>query len=128
MSDDRMTEAAALVDGIYALQETIRDHESSIAVLKQDAERKMERLRLLVEGTGVSEVAGSLARATFGIKSMPRAYDWQALYEFIKLTDAWDLLHKRIGATAWEARLAAGVSVPGIEQIIVPEVKIKGRR
>jgi hypothetical protein len=128
MSDDRMTEAAGLVDNIYALNETIKDHESSIRVLKEDVARKMDRLRLLVEGTGVSEVAGSMARAKFGIKSVPKVFDWQSLYGFIQQTGAWDLLHKRIGATAWEARVNAGINVPGVEQVVVPSVEVKGKR
>lgn len=128
MSDDRMTEAAELVDSIYSVNETIKDHESSIAVLKADVERKMDRLRLLVEGTGLTEVAGARARATFGLKSVPHVVDWQSLYAYIKESGAWEMLHKRIGVTAWQERINMGLHVPGVEQVVMPDVKVKGKR
>jgi hypothetical protein len=127
MSDERMREAAELVDRIHSFKETIRDHESSIAVLKGEVERNMDRLRLLVEGTGLTEVAGSLARATFGLKSVPHVSDWQALYGYIVANGAWELLHKRVGVRAWEERINMGLSVDGIEQVVVPNVTIKGK-
>lgn len=128
MSDDRMREAADLVDQIYALGETIKDHEANIAALKQDAQRKEDRLRLLVEGTGLTEIAGALARATFTTESVPRVYDWQSLYEHIKESGSFDLLHKRIGVKAWQERVLAGMYVPGVEQVVIPKVGIKGKR
>jgi hypothetical protein len=128
MSNDRMEEAARLVDNVYALNEAIKDHEASIAALKEDSNRKMDRLRLLVEGTGVTEVAGSLARASFGIKSVPRVTDWQELYAYIEASGAWEMLHKRIGVKAWEERINMGLTVPGVECVVVPTVTVKGKR
>lgn len=128
MSDERMREAAELVDAIFALGETIKDHEANIALLRKDSERKEERLRLLVEGTGLTEVAGSLARATFTTESVPRVFDWQSLYEFIQQTASFDLLHKRIGVKAWQERVNAGMYVPGVEQVVIPKTNIKAKR
>jgi hypothetical protein len=128
MSNDRMEEAARLVDNVYALDEAIKDHAASIAALKEESNRKMDRLRLLVEGTGVTEVAGSLARASFGVKSVPRVVDWQELYAYIEASGAWEMLHKRIGVKAWEERINMGLTVPGVECVVVPTVTVKGKR
>ena len=128
MSDTRMAEAAELVDTIYGLNETIKEHESVIAILKQDVERRTDRLRLLVEGTGLTEVAGSLARAKFGLKSVPKVIDWQQVYAYVLETHAFDLLHKRLGVKAWEERINAGAYVPGVECIVIPDVNIRGKR
>jgi hypothetical protein len=69
-----------------------------------------------------------VGRATFGLESVPRVTDWPALYQHIIDTQSFDLLHKRIGVKAWQARADAGLYVPGIEQVVLPKVDVKARR
>ena len=122
-----LREAAELVDRIYSTRETVDDHKRVIDVLEESIKRDTERLSLLMEQSGSTEVAGAYARAKWGTKSVPQVRDWPSLYDFIRSSGSFELLHKRIGVKAWQERVDAGLTVPGVEQVILPEMKITGR-
>jgi len=44
----------------------------------------------------------------------PVATDWPALYAYIKTNDAWEMLHKRITATAVKEHWEQGEDIPGV--------------
>jgi hypothetical protein len=50
------------------------------------------------------------------------------LYAYIEASGAWEMLHKRIGVKAWEERINMGLTVPGVECVVVPTVTVKGKR
>jgi hypothetical protein len=122
-----LREAAELVDRIYSTRETVDDHRRVIEALEESIKRDTERLSLLMEQSGSTEVAGANARAKWGTKSVPQVRDWPSLYDYIRSSGAFELLHKRIGVKAWQERVDAGLTVPGVEQVIIPEMKITGR-
>ena len=125
---DPLKEAADVVDRVFNIDREISDKEADISVLKEDRARQIDRLRTLVEGTGVTEVAGQLARAKMGLKSVPRVSDWQEVYAYIQVTGSFDLLHKRIGTKAVEERWNIGQNIPGIEQVVIPDIQVRGKR
>ncbi len=62
----------------------------------------------------VDEGSYSVRRAT-----VPQVTDWGKLDAYILKTKSLDLLHRRLTATAWAARLEQGVEVPGVEAATV---------
>lgn len=128
MSDDRMKQAAELVDAIFSFREKVKELEASVALVKEEIARREDMLRVLVEGSGVTEVAGALARAAFGVKLVPACRDWGVLQAHIAATGQFDLLHRRLTQRACEERWAVGINIPGVEQIAVPELKITAKR
>lgn len=125
---DPLREAADIVDRIYALDQTVRDKEAEISILKESRAHQVERLQVLVDGTGATEIAGQLARARLGLKSVPRVSDWQEVYGYIQATGSFDLLHKRLGTKAVEERWNLGQNIPGVEQVVIPDIQIRGKR
>lgn len=47
-------------------------------------------------------------------KSVPRCTDWPNFYAYVKQTNSFDMLHKRLTETAVMARIEAGEYVPGL--------------
>lgn len=100
------------------------------ALLKQKQEARNKRLALEEEAKKLKVVedsvddqleAAKVESGTFGpyiltakSKKAPRCTDWTGLYEHIKSTGEFDLLHKRLTETAVMARLNDGVYLPGI--------------
>lgn len=128
MSNNPLQEAAALADRILGVMDTVDDHKKIIEALEESNRRDRERLSLLMEQAGVTELAGANARVKLGTKSVPQVRDWDELRAFIAANNAWELLHKRLGAKAWQERVDAGLIVPGVEQTIIPDMKITGRK
>lgn len=54
----------------------------------------------------------------------PVATDWPALYAFIKANDAWELLHKRVTATAIKERWDDGEEIPGVGRADVYKLSV----
>lgn len=54
----------------------------------------------------------------------PVVKDWNIYYAYISKNKAWDLLQKRVGEAALQARLDDGKKVPGIEMFHYAKVSL----
>jgi hypothetical protein len=61
-----------------------------------------------------SGVAGRVARAQLGKKTVPTVEDWDKFYAFVKKNGAFELLQRRLNEGAASERAEAGRPVPGI--------------
>jgi len=58
----------------------------------------------------------------------PKASDWLAIYERIKETGEFDLLHRRLATLAVKERWDAGVELPGIIKVEVYKLTVSGAK
>lgn len=83
-----------------------------VAQLEKEEKRLGEILLASVPQMGEITAPGITLRKI--IKSKPTASDWNALYEYIRKNDAFDLLHKRLTETAVKLRWDDSVIIPGV--------------
>lgn len=92
-------------------------------------EREKELYEHMIEtlSKGDSGAAGKFYRVQRRPDSeclVPKVEDWAAVFAFVKSSDRFDLLQKRISDTAVTAMWDAGEIVPGVGKIIVPKLSV----
>ena len=91
-----------------------------IAADKIASSLKHEELRIegvvvaAMEEQDISAVGGRTAMVHRSIKRQPYAMDWDLIRGYIKNTDSFELLHKRLSVGAILERMDDGIHIPGI--------------
>jgi hypothetical protein len=85
-------------------------------------------LMAIMFDNNMTVVGSDRAVATLDTTSQPKVTDWGALYEHITQTGSFDLLYRRVSATAVEERSKVGATIPGVEVVPVTSVKVKPKR
>lgn len=115
---------AACADKLYETREKrlelgrkVKELEDIEAKLKQHLIEKLPEQ----ESSGIS---GKSCRVSLVNKEVPYAKDWQEIYKHIKKTGHFDLLGRRLNASAVQERWDNGNDVPGVETYTTTTVSI----
>jgi hypothetical protein len=87
---------------------------------KVDAMKEAEGLleEHILTGLNVARLEGSkgkLATAAISRRTIARCKDWPAFFAWVKDTNSFDMIQKRINDSAFRERQEAGVQVVGVE-------------
>jgi hypothetical protein len=77
---------------------------------------------------GLKALGASNGVVKMSILIEPVAQDWIPVWEYIKETGAFDLLHKRLTNTAVKERWEAGVEIPGVGRVEVYKLSVSGAK
>ena len=88
-----------------------------------EAQAKVVVLTMLKE-TGLAKASGMLATAGITTDDIPFIKDWDAVHEYIKVNDRFDLLQRRIGVVAWRDLYKDGILVPGTEAAVDTDLSL----
>lgn len=87
---------------------------------------KAKQVLLAELGTNnLTGAGGSYCLVEVVTKIVPTASNWDEIYGYIVEHNAWDLLQKRVGMAAARARWDDGITIPGISQTEIPNLKRK---
>ncbi len=92
--------------------------------LKEEENRLNNQIIETMSAAGLSAAGGSLAIVKLKKTMEPTVEDWGLFYEYIRTTNAFDLLHKRMGAGAVKLRWDDNVKVPGVTTYEVSKLTI----
>lgn len=114
----------ACADRLYTLKS--EKSKAQAAVDKLDAEEKFIKNHIIntlpkSEATGV---AGKLARVTVITAEVPQVKDWTAFYAYVKKTNSFDMLQRRLSEAAVRERWDSKKAVPGVEAFAVTKVSL----
>lgn len=115
-------ELTAMVDRLFTMRAERLALQKQLDGMEEDEKSlKMEVAKALkdVQATGH---AGQVGKAYLKIKSVAHVPDWKVLYEHIKATGEFELLHKRVTDTACRERWDSGLTVPGVERVDLEEL------
>jgi hypothetical protein len=100
-----------------AIQKVVEELEKRESQLKEKIIAELP----VSQATGI---AGAVARATIVPKTIPRAIDWAEIFKYIKKTDAFDLVQRRLSDGAVNERWEHGVEIPGVERFNTKTVSL----
>jgi len=116
MKDITLGEA---IDRLHALQKDReirqREFDAMLAGMKQKESELEQHILLVLQKEKMSGSRGTTAQVSVRPKTVPQVRDWIALFNYIRERNAFELLQKRIGATAWKEHVEAGEVIPGVE-------------
>lgn len=102
----------------------IREANRAIKLLKKEAvilhDKAVETLKKVDLPRGDYP---ELGYAKIVEEDMGNVNDWNKFYKYIVKNDAWDLLQKRVGQTAYRERKEAGVKIPGTDNFVKESLK-----
>lgn len=122
MSD--IEDLPALIDS-YVEQREARLHLERQAEERKKLETKLkEQIEETLKAHNLSTGGGDRWRATIVPDNKPVCENWKALYEYVALTGAFDLLQRRLTETAVKARWEDNVVIPGITKFPITKLSI----
>lgn len=74
--------------------------------------------------SGNTGVAGKKFRAQIKTKDVPRAEDWDKVYNFITENERFDMLQKRLSDKAVTDMWEAGETIPGVGKFTIVDVSV----
>jgi hypothetical protein len=94
--------------------------------------KDLKAVKLTIENNLKAELeVGEAAKfAGIGTVSMkeeiqPVVTDWDALYAYVKETDAFYLFQRKVNGAPFRDALAAGISIPGLEPVTVRKLNVR---
>jgi hypothetical protein len=118
MTDKPQTLGAA-IDTLHERQKLRasieREHDASVAKMKAEENELEQFIVLTLQREGMTGSRGTKAQVSVRPKTVPQVQDWLAFFDYIAKNNAFQLVQKRIGVTAWAEMVAAGETIPGVK-------------
>jgi len=105
------------IDRLYATRAKRLALEKDVNALKLEEDLLGKELIGDLDGLGMEAARGSTAMFSIAKKVVADVEDWNKVYEFIKKDNAFDLLQRRLGTTAWKEYLDSGLLIPGTREL-----------
>ena len=104
------------IDKLYELRAKRLDAEKAIKAMKSDELALRVTIKRLLDAASLEGGRGQIASTSVNYSIEPAAKDWPAICNFIRENDAFDILQRRLSATAVKDRWESGIIIPGIEK------------
>lgn len=113
-----------LADLAYKLQQERLAAERAIEELKAREKIIAETALGLLNKQKAESARGKVGVVTKVSSVEPNVKDWKKFYAYIKRTNSFDLLQRRVGKGAWRDRLDQKKRVPGIESVSITRLRV----
>jgi len=110
----------------YRTQRLIKDKEA--AQMKELEEQIKDAIISKFKEQGITGLGASNGFVKMTSTLEPQGQDWPAIWEYIRDTNQFDLLHKRLTNTAVRERWEAGEQIPGVGVQEVFRLSVSGTK
>lgn len=114
----------ACADRLYELRLKRLEEQKKVKLLEDEEKALKNYIIQSLPKSEASGVAGRLARVTVVTKEVPQIEDWEAFYKYVKKTNSFDLMQRRLADDAIKERWAAGKEIPGVNHFQAVSVSI----
>ena len=95
-------------------KESLRELQSQEKTLKQSINELESRIILNLENQGVDRIGNDVCTVSIKKEIVPTVEDWDSVHQYIIDTNQFELLQKRMSATAYRELQQMGQEVPGV--------------
>lgn len=111
-------------DRLFLLRQKRLDQKKVLDELEREEKALKEHIINNLPKSDASGVSGKLARVTIVKKPIPQVKDWDAFYKYVKRTNGFDLMQRRLSDAAIKERWEEGKKIPGVESFDVISVSM----
>ncbi len=104
-----------LIDEKKSIKDQLTDLNVEISKLKEREDTIDTKIIEKLDSEGLARSANEVASVSIREDFVPDVQDWDALYEHIRDTEDFSLLHRRVSSTAFKERINQGDTVPGLQ-------------
>ena len=102
------------INNLIEVKKQIKDINDQLKGIKEREEEIARDLIRELEKAGLKRMANDSATISVVTENVPDVTDWDQFYRFISEQQAFELLHKRVSATAFR-ELSQTQDVPGVQ-------------
>ena len=125
MSDEKTLNE--LLDTIAELRTDIKELDETRSTLKI---KLMDYEAITInklEEQGIDRIGNDTCTVSIRKEIVPAIEDWDEVYTYIKETGQFELLHKRMAATAYRELQSMGADVPGVKAKELPRSNFRSK-
>lgn len=117
----------ACIDTLFKMEKKRLVIEKTIDGMREQEKKLEDHILATFKKSDLEGARGKFAVAGIKTSTVPTVEDWSKLYSYIKQHDAFDMLQRRVSATAYRERLEAEEVVPGVKPFTVVKLSITKR-
>ena len=106
---------AVCADKLYELRQKRLAQQKIVDEIEAEEKALKDHIINTLPKSETSGIAGKVARITIVNKDIPQVKDWEAFYKYVKKTNQFELMQKRLADSAINERLEQGIKIPGVE-------------
>lgn len=97
------------------VKDAIADLNAQLKEINRTKEELDYQLLTKLDEQGLSRTANGNASVSINQDTVPEVVDWDAFYAYVKATDDFSLLQRRVSSTAYKELRKLGEEVPGLQ-------------
>ena len=105
--NDLLAETAKVRNQIKVVQ-------SEEKLLKSQQRELESQISIRMQEQGLDKISNDICTISLKNEIVPDVEDWDALQQHVAETGEFELLHRRVSATAYREKVALGADVPGV--------------
>ena len=114
-----------LIDKLYELREKKRLLEAEIRSINLHQAEIETELKMLMEDAGIQNTGINGVKVSLVTEIQPAVQDWDQVYEYIRESGDFHLLHRRFSAGPYREMLQMGQAVPGVEPTEITKISMR---
>ena len=104
-----------LLSEVTKLRSQIKTVQAEEKLLKTQQRELESQISIRMQEQGLDKISDGNCTVSLKNEIVPTVEDWDTLQEHIAKTNQFELMHKRVSATAYREAVAAGMDVPGVK-------------
>ena len=116
-----------LMNKLADFREVIASTEQGLKELKQRKNDLEAKLIAKMEDQGIDRTGNDRCSVSIKTETVPTVEDWDAVYKHILSTEQFELLHKRMSASASRELLSLDMELPGVKPTDVVRINYRSR-
>lgn len=116
-----------LLDELASIRGEIKSLQEQEKVLKLRQNDLDSEIIRKMEDQGLDQIANDVCTVSKKIDVVPTVEDWDVVHQHILDTKQFELLQKRMSATAWRELLQMGQAVPGVKATELTKINFRSK-
>tara|TARA_R110002012_G_scaffold42860_1_gene116320 strand:- start:747 stop:1118 length:372 start_codon:yes stop_codon:yes gene_type:complete len=116
-----------LMNSLADFRDVIATTEQGLKELKQKKNDLEAQLIAKMEDQGIDRTGNDRCTVSIKTETVPTVEDWDALYKHILATGQFELLHKRVSASAYRELLSLDMELQGVQPTDVIRINYRSR-
>tara|TARA_R100000664_G_C2758228_1_gene146962 strand:- start:4066 stop:4449 length:384 start_codon:yes stop_codon:yes gene_type:complete len=125
MSQSIETKTSDLLTELHSTRSAIREVQAQEKDLKMKQRELESQIAIKLQQEGIDKVSNDVCTLSLKAEVVPTVEDWDQFFEYLKETGQFELMQKRMSATAYRELIAMGVDIPGVKSTELTRINFR---
>lgn len=119
------TKTSDLLTELHSTRSAIREVQAQEKDLKMKQRELESQIAIKLQQEGIDKVSNDVCTLSLKAEVVPTVEDWDQFFEYLKETGQFELMQKRMSATAYRELIAMGVDIPGVKSTELTRINFR---